>query len=106
MPRRALRWFCDWQPSLRAGRQQPELPDHAAHCDTPPVGRVLDGFEIHAEVVRSRIAPCKATRGDVARHDHAAKPGAFETKTMWSYRAGVPPGPKQIELRQVALKQR
>ena len=73
-----------------------ELPDHAAHCDTPPVGRVLNGFEIHAEVVRSRIAPGNATRGDAARHDHGAEPGAFETKTMWSYHDGAPPGPKQI----------
>jgi recombination protein RecA len=77
-----------------------ELQDHAAHFDTHPVGRLLEGFEIHAEVVRSRIARGNPTRDDVVRHDHAGDPGVFETKTMWSYRDDTPPGLKQVELKQ------
>src|ERR1700680_3207771 len=59
------------------------LQNHAEHFCTPPSARLLEGFEIHAEVLRSRIArsyTASDTVGDVGG-DVGGDAGSFEIKT-------------------------
>jgi recombination protein RecA len=68
------------------------LPNHAEHFFTPSSARLLEGFEIHAEVLRSRIArsyTATDTLGDVGG-DTGSDAGSFEIKTAWGYRDGLP----------------
>jgi hypothetical protein len=56
-----------------------------------PMANLLDGFQIHAEVLRSRIQPAAAIykRDNFIVHDsHAAVETTFETKTAWGYPSG------------------
>ncbi len=65
---------------VTAAQQQ----DHAAPFFTLPGGCLLDGCEIHAEVMRSRMAPPAGAKENVNGPKH------FETKTMWSYCDSMP----------------
>ena len=68
------------------------LPNDAEHFFTPSSARLLEGFEIHAEVLRSRIGrsyTANDTVGD-AGSDTGSDAGSFEVKTAWGYRDGLP----------------
>jgi recombination protein RecA len=68
------------------------LPNHAEHFFTPSSARLLEGFEIHAEVLRSRIGRSYTstdTVGDVGG-DAGSDAGSFDVKTAWGYRDSLP----------------
>jgi hypothetical protein len=68
------------------------LPNHPEHFFTPSSARLLEGFEIHAEVLRSRIGrsyTANDTPGDVGG-DKGSDAGSFEVKTAWGYRDSLP----------------
>ena len=64
------------------------LQNGAAPVCASPCARLLDGFDIHAEVLRSRMAPCASA------NDKAPGSETFATKAMVSYLDGVPAEPK------------
>ena len=64
------------------------LPNHAEHFCTPPSARLLEGYEIHAEVLRSRIGRFYASSDTVG--DVGGDAGSFEVKTAWGYRDSLP----------------
>ena len=64
------------------------LPHHAEHFCTPPSARLLEGFEIHAEVLRSRIGRSYTASDTVG--DVGGDAGSFEIKTAWGYRDSLP----------------
>jgi hypothetical protein len=68
------------------------LPNHAEHFFTPSSARLLEGFEIHAEVLRSRIGRSYTANDTVgnAGGDAGSDAGSFEIKTAWGYRDSLP----------------
>jgi recombination protein RecA len=64
------------------------LQNHAEHFCTPPSARLLEGFEIHAEVLRSRIGRSYTANDTVG--DAGSDAGSFEIKTAWGYRDSLP----------------
>jgi recombination protein RecA len=62
-----------------------DLFSHSSAC-------MLDGFDVHAEVLRSRMQPVTGTgfRDGFAAATAVNATGIFETKAMWGYLGGLP----------------
>lgn len=57
-----------------------------------PFARLLRGFDVRAEVARSRIQPAHAmhVREDICLERNNSKAGIFQTKASWGYLSSVP----------------
>jgi recombination protein RecA len=82
-----------WSTTLEA---PPNFSQHPSAC-------LLDGFEVHAEVLRSRIQPANGLffqQGPASACGINYRPGIFGTKTLWSYFGGAPSSLKRGEPKQ------
>ena len=87
------------EPAIWSATLETAAPNFLQH----PSACLLDGFEISAEVLRSRIQPINGPipqKGFAPAGGARDCPGIFETKTLWGSFGGLPPEPKKTEPKQ------
>ncbi|HVA71633.1 MAG TPA: hypothetical protein VNF02_00875 [Candidatus Limnocylindrales bacterium] len=80
------------------------LENHAANLCVHPFARLLDGFDVRAEVLRSRIQPAVVARvsNGSAFACASGETGSFETKAIWNGTGNlrIDPRPKDPQTRE------
>jgi hypothetical protein len=82
------------EPAIWSETLETTNPNFSRH----PLACLLDGFEVHAEVLRSRLQSMNGTffqESFTPAGGRKNRPGIFETKTPWSAFGGLPAEPQR-----------